>query len=48
MGIGSEVFQALKFNRKGIGIELKKSYFDIAIKNLFSLEKQKQNLRSLF
>lgn len=33
MGIGSEVFQALKMGRKGIGIELKKSYFDVAIKN---------------
>jgi DNA modification methylase len=33
MGIGSEVFQALKMNRKGIGIELKKSYFDVAVKN---------------
>jgi DNA modification methylase len=33
MGIGSEVFQALKMNRKGIGFELKKSYFDVAAKN---------------
>lgn len=32
-GIGSEVFQALKMGRKGIGIELKKSYFDTAVKN---------------
>jgi DNA modification methylase len=33
MGIGSEVFQALKMNRKGMGFELKKSYFDVAGKN---------------
>ncbi len=33
LGIGSEVFQALKMGRNGIGIELKKSYFDIAEKN---------------
>jgi DNA modification methylase len=33
LGIGSEVYQALKMGRKGIGIELKKSYFDIAQKN---------------
>lgn len=33
LGIGSEIFQALKMNRKGIGIELKKSYYDIAVKN---------------
>lgn len=33
LGIGSEVFQALKMGRKGVGIELKKSYFEIAQKN---------------
>lgn len=34
MGIGSEVFQAVKMNRKGIGFELKESYFNLAKKNL--------------
>ncbi len=34
MGIGSEIYQALKFRRKGIGIELKESYFNAAIKNI--------------
>lgn len=34
MGIGSEVFQAVKMNRKGIGFELKDSYFDVAVKNV--------------
>jgi DNA modification methylase len=38
MGIGSEVYQALKFGRKGIGIELKESYFNIAAKNLNNVE----------
>lgn len=33
MGIGSEVYQAVKLNRKGIGFELKQSYFDVAVKN---------------
>lgn len=33
MGIGSEVYQAVKMNRKGIGFELKQSYFDMAAKN---------------
>ena len=28
LGIGSEVYQSLKMNRKGIGIELKSSYFN--------------------
>lgn len=32
-GIGSEVYQSVKMGRKGIGIELKKSYFDEAVKN---------------
>jgi DNA modification methylase len=41
MGIGSEVFQAVKMDRKGIGIELKKSYFDIAVKNVKMAEQQK-------
>lgn len=33
LGIGSEVYQALKMGRNGVGIELKKSYFQIAEKN---------------
>lgn len=33
-GIGSEGYQALKFGRKFIGIELKESYFKSAIENL--------------
>jgi len=36
MGIGSEIFQALKMGRRGIGIELKESYFKIAEKNCFN------------
>ena len=32
LGIGSEVYQALKMGRRGIGIELKESYFNQAIK----------------
>ena len=36
MGIGSEVYQAVKMGRKGIGFELKESYFDLAKKNLES------------
>lgn len=40
LGIGSEIFQAIKFQRKGIGIELKKSYFDTAIQNLEMAENE--------
>jgi DNA modification methylase/superfamily II DNA or RNA helicase len=38
MGIGSEAYQALKFGRKAIGIELKESYYNIAIQNLSNVE----------
>lgn len=34
MGIGSEGFVALEQGRKFVGVELKKSYFDQAVKNL--------------
>lgn len=37
MGVGSEVYQAVKSGRKGIGIELKPSYYRQAVKNLKSL-----------
>jgi len=33
-GIGSELFQALKMDRKAIGFELKQSYFDLACRNI--------------
>jgi len=34
MGIGSEIYVAVKNGRKGIGIELKESYYKQAIKNI--------------
>jgi DNA modification methylase len=44
MGIGSEIYQALQMDRKGIGFELKESYFEVAKRNLDSvLELKKQN-----
>jgi DNA modification methylase len=39
-GIGSEVYQAIKFGRKGILIELKPSYFRIALENLKTIEEE--------
>ena len=44
MGIGSEVYQAVKMNRKGIGFELKESYFDMAKKNIASVVIEKNQL----
>ena len=44
MGIGSEVYQAVKMGRKGIGFELKESYFDLAKSNLKAALSQKNQL----
>jgi DNA modification methylase len=38
LGIGSEVYVAVKNNRKGIGCELKDSYFEVAKKNVLNAE----------
>lgn len=40
MGVGSEVYTAVEMGRKGIGIELKDSYFDQAVRNLDALTSQ--------
>ena len=42
MGVGSEVYGAVSQGRKGVGIELKKSYFKQAIKHLNNINKGKQ------
>lgn len=44
MGIGSECYQALKMNRKAIGVELKRSYFDVAAKNCAGAEVENSQL----
>ena len=38
MGVGSEVYSAVRNGRKGIGVELKPSYYRQAVKNLAALE----------
>jgi DNA modification methylase len=47
MGIGSEVYQAVKMGRKGIGFELKESYYQMAKKNIASAVEEKNQV-SLF
>ena len=47
LGIGSEVYTAIKLNRFGIGFELKESYFNEAIKNCRGMEVNKSQ-KSLF
>lgn len=38
MGIGSEVYQSILCGRKGVGFELKESYFNEAVKNIQTAE----------
>ncbi len=42
-GIGSEVYVAAKMGRKGVGAELKRSYYKVAVANLKSLDQQQQS-----
>jgi len=44
MGIGSEIYQSLKMGRRGIGFELKKAYFDAAVKNCAAAIEAKKQL----
>ena len=37
-GIGSTVYQALKLDRRGVGIELKESYYELAVRYLTEVE----------
>jgi hypothetical protein len=46
-GIGSEVYTAVRLGRRGLGIELKPSYWRTAVANLQSLETE-MNIPSLF
>jgi len=47
MGIGSEVYEAIKLKRYGIGFELKDSYFTEAVKNCKAIEFE-VNQKTLF
>lgn len=44
MGIGSEVYMALKTGRKAIGAELKPSYFNLALRNIEMAEKTQYDM----
>jgi hypothetical protein len=47
MGIGSEVYKAVTMGRKGIGFELKESYYDLAKKNIQSAVIEKNQMQLL-
>jgi hypothetical protein len=42
MGVGSEVYGAVRQGRRGIGCELKPSYFRQAVKNLATLDREEK------
>lgn len=44
LGIGSEAYQSLKMHRRAIGIELKESYFNQAVKNCQNAENAKEQI----
>lgn len=46
-GIGSEIYQAVKMHRRGLGFELKPSYYEMAKKNLAAAV-QSRNQAALF
>lgn len=48
MGVGSEVYGALSLGRKGIGTELKPSYFSQAVKNIESVDSPQVEQETLF
>lgn len=48
MGVGSEVYGAVANGRRGIGAELKSSYYKQAVKNIESLNYKKERQEELF
>ena len=48
MGVGSEVYGAVRNGRRGIGIELKPSYYRQAVKNLESVDVKKEKSADMF
>lgn len=47
MGIGSEAYTALKLGRRAVGIELKDTYYQVAVRNLYNVESENR-MPSLF
>jgi len=48
MGVGSEVYGAVSNGRKGIGVELKETYFKQSVKNLETLNENKEIQMDMF
>lgn len=41
-GIGSEIHEAVRLGRRGLGVELKRSYFRMMLRNLQSLDRKRE------
>jgi hypothetical protein len=48
MGVGSEVYSAVRLGRRGVGIELKETYFRQAVKNLEAVDRESVKESTLF
>ena len=48
MGVGSEVYCAVIMDRRGVGVELKSSYYRQALKNIEAADQEKPEQDSLF
>jgi len=48
MGVGSEVYSAVRAGRRGIGVELKPAYFRQAVKNLEAVDSESAIAPTLF
>jgi len=48
LGIGSEIYEAIRLGRRGYGVELKDTYYAQAVKNLRSVEDRTTNHLNLF
>ncbi len=47
MGVGSEVYETVRLGRVGIGVELKPSYYEQAVRNLAALDDQPEDAATL-
>lgn len=48
MGVGSEVFGAVELGRRGVGVELKPSYFRQAVRNMAAVGQAESDQQELF
>ena len=48
MGVGSEVYAAVKSGRRGIGVELKPAYYRQAVKNMNTIDDESVFKPTLF